>query len=130
MKIGSYGNVIDNPMRSKSIWTIYHNPRCSKSRCALDLLREKGIDAQVIEYLETPLKASELQQLLGLLKVEPQKLLRTNESIFKTLTIDVNDKNAVIEAIMKHPILLERPIIVHDGKAVIGRPPERVWEIL
>lgn len=129
MRIGSYGHVKENPMRGKSGWTIYHNPRCSKSRCALDLLRAKGVDAQVIEYMETPLKKHEIEFLLTLLKVEPKEILRQKEPILETLHLDLENGEAVIEAITQHPELLERPIIVHNGKALIARPPEKVWDL-
>ena len=130
MKIGSYGFTAENPNRSKAPWVIYHNPKCSKSREALDLLRANRIDPKVIEYLETPIKAAEINELLVLLKLEAKEILRTKEKIFATLAIDLDNSEAVINAIAEHPELLERPIIVHSGKAVIGRPPERVLELL
>lgn len=129
MKIGSYGYTSGDPNRGKTPWTIYHNPRCSKSRQALDLLRANSIDPQIIEYMDTPLLKWELENLLNVLKVEAKEIIRTKEDIFATLNIDLNDKNSILEAIAKHPELLERPIIVRGEKAVIGRPPERVLEL-
>ena len=111
---------------------IYHNPRCSKSRATLDLLRERGIDASVIEYLKEPPDEIELRQLLDLLGISARELLRTGEAPYKQLGLQDQSlsEDAIIEAILKFPILMERPIVVTNGKARIGRPPEAVLEIL
>ncbi|QSA97440.1 arsenate reductase (glutaredoxin) [Methylococcus sp. EFPC2] len=112
--------------------TIYHNPRCSKSRAALELVRGKNSAAEVVEYLKVPPTAEELENLLNLLGMEPRELMRKGEAIYKEAGLDDPslDRKALIAAMVQHPILIERPIVVHDGKAVIGRPPEKVLEIL
>lgn len=107
---------------------IYHNPRCSKSRQTLALLESEGITPTIIEYLKTPLDAKTIQQLLSQLDMAPRALLRTGEAIYKELGLKdptLSDK-AIIDAMINHPKLIERPIVVHQGKAVIGRPPEAV----
>ena len=110
---------------------LYHNPRCSKSREALRLLRESGIEPRIVKYLEEPLTKSELQRLYQCLKVPVQELIRDQEPEYQKagLSTDSND-DAVIDAIAQYPKLLQRPIVVHDERAVIGRPPERILELL
>ncbi len=111
--------------------TIYHNPRCSKSREALRLLRDRGIEPKVIEYLVDPPSAAKVKELIDLLGVEPHALLRKGEAPYKSLALSPkSSKSEVASAIAKHPILLERPLIVTSKKAVIGRPPERALEII
>ena len=130
MKIGSYGHVFDDGQRGKAPWTIYHNPRCSKSREALDLLRANGIDPHVIYYLETPPNALEIKNILSLLQASPKEIIRTKEKIFSTLKIDLENAEDIVQSIAKHPELLERPIIIRGKKAVIGRPPGRALELV
>lgn len=111
---------------------LYHNPRCSKSRGALELLRGRGIEPVVVEYLQTPPTAAELRQLLALLQLPARALLRTGESEYAQLELadeSLGDEQ-IIAAMSAHPRLIERPIFVHGGRAVIGRPPERVYELL
>lgn len=111
---------------------IYHNSRCSKSRSALALLEQHGKPFEVIHYLETPPSAAELKTLLAQLGIPARQLLRSSEDIYKELRLDdasLNDE-ALIDAMTKHPRLIERPIVIADGKAVIGRPPEAVLTIL
>jgi len=111
---------------------IYHNPRCSKSRQALQLLREHNIEPNIIEYLETPPNTATLKDILDLLNLKPRELLRTKDDIYRKNNIDdanLNDQQ-LIDIMVKHPILIERPIIINGNKAVIGRPPEKVLEIL
>ena len=111
---------------------LYHNPRCSKSRGALDLLQERGITPHVIAYLETPPTAGELRELTRLLALPARALLRTGEEEYATLGLadpSLSD-DALIEAMVAHPRLIERPIFVHGGRAVIGRPPEQVLTLL
>ena len=112
--------------------TLYHNPRCSKSRGALELLEGRGLQAKVVRYLETPPSASELQSLLGKLGISARDLLRTGEDEYKAL--DLSDTSLseaqLIEAMVAHPKLIERPILIAGDKAVIGRPPEKVLELL
>jgi arsenate reductase len=112
--------------------TIYHNPRCSKSRQTLELLQQKQLDTEVIEYLKIPPSKAELEHLLDLLGLEPRQLMRTKEAEYKALGLDDESlsREALIEAMVNHPKLIERPIVVHDGKAAIGRPPETVLDIL
>jgi arsenate reductase len=110
---------------------IYHNPRCSKSREALKLLESKGTDIEVIKYLDTPPTKEELKALLNMLGIGAKDLLRTKEALYKELGLkDVEDEEKLIEAMVAHPRLIERPIVVKDGKAVIGRPPEKVIDLL
>lgn len=111
---------------------IYHNNRCSKSRGVLALLELHGKPFEVIHYLETPPTAAELQTLLTQLGITPRQLLRTGEDQYRELGLDAPsfDDAALIAAMAKHPRLIERPIVVANGKAVIGRPPEKVLAIL
>lgn len=112
--------------------TIYHNPRCSKSRATLQLLQEKGIESTIIEYLKTPPSADELEEILNKLGMEPRDLMRKGEDAYREAGLDnpALDREALIAAMVEHPILIERPIVLSKGKAAIGRPPERVLEIL
>lgn len=112
--------------------SLFHNPRCSKSRGALELLEERGIQPEVIRYLETPPSAAELKALLGKLGIGARQLLRTGEDEYKTLDLAnpaLSDEQ-LIAAMASHPKLIERPILIVGDKAVIGRPPEKVLEIL
>ncbi len=112
--------------------TIYHNPRCSTSRKTLDLIRAKGIEPTIIEYLRTPPSATELDRILSLLKMEPRELMRKREDEYKTLKLDRAElsRKGLIKAMVEHPILIERPIVLSKGKAALGRPPESVASIL
>ena len=112
--------------------TLYHNPRCSKSRGALELLQAQGLTPNVVRYLETPLNAAQLSDLLAKLKISARQLLRTGEEEYTTLNLaDSNLSDAqLIDAMAAHPKLIERPILVVGNLAVIGRPPEKVLEIL
>ncbi|MFO1519090.1 MAG: arsenate reductase (glutaredoxin) [bacterium] len=111
---------------------IYHNPRCSKSRQALDLLNEKGLNPEVIEYLKAPPSAQELDALLKALKAEPRQIVRDKEGIYRELGLAEKalTREEWIEVLVKHPILIERPIVVCGKKAVVARPPEKALEIL
>ncbi len=118
-------------MEKKVPVTIYHNPRCSKSRQTLQLLRDRGIDPEIIEYLNTPPDKPTLQRLLNLLGLRPRQLIRQKESVYSQHGLsdpDLTD-DELIAAMLADPILIERPIVVADGKAVIGRPPENIDEI-
>lgn len=112
--------------------TIYHNPRCSKSRQALALLREKGVEPRIVEYLRTPPDAETLKGILERLGMAPRELMRRKEAPYKELDLDNRglDDAALIQAMVDNPILIERPIILKGEKAVIGRPPEKALEIL
>ncbi|MGH8437291.1 MAG: arsenate reductase (glutaredoxin) [Pseudomonas sp.] len=112
--------------------TLYHNPRCSKSRGALELLEARGLAPTLVRYLETPLSAAELQGLLGKLKLSARQLLRSAEDEYKTLNLADSSlsEEQLIAAMVAYPKLIERPILVVGNKAIIGRPPEKVLEIL
>lgn len=112
---------------------IYHNPRCSKSRHTLELLRGRQIEPEVIEYLKTPPTAEELERIMAMLGIsDPRSLMRKKETEYKEAGLDDPNlsREQLIEAMVRYPRLIERPIVVHDGKAAIGRPPEDVLEIL
>ncbi|MEX0943725.1 MAG: arsenate reductase (glutaredoxin) [Pseudomonadales bacterium] len=112
--------------------TIYHNPRCSKSRQTLTLLQDKGIEPDIILYLETPPTAGTLKTLVKQLGITPRQLLRTSEAEFKEMNLSdpsLTD-DAIILAMTKTPKLIERPIVVKDNKAVLGRPPENVLVLI
>ena len=108
--------------------TIYHNPRCSKSRQTLQLLKDQGLEVNVIEYLKTPPSIEELDDILQKLAIEPRQLMRNKETEYLTNNLEDKslDKLALLTAMVKHPILIERPIVIANDKAVIGRPPEAV----
>ncbi|MDH1630408.1 arsenate reductase (glutaredoxin) [Pseudomonas mosselii] len=112
--------------------TLYHNPRCSKSRGALELLEARGLAPTIVRYLETPPDAATLEQLLAKLGIGARQLLRTGEDEYKALDLAnpaLSDAQ-LIKAMVEHPKLIERPILVAGDKAVVGRPPEKVLEIL
>jgi arsenate reductase len=112
--------------------TILHNPRCTKSRQTLALLEEKGIHPTVVEYLKTPPSAAELDDILKKLGKEPREAMRRQEGPYKALGLDdaALSRARLIEAMVENPILIERPIVLANGKARIGRPPEAVLDIL
>jgi arsenate reductase len=112
--------------------TLYHNPRCSKSRSALELLEARGLTPNVVRYLETPLSAAQIKALLGKLGISARQLLRSGEDEYKMLQLaDASLSEAqLIDAIAQHPKLMERPILEVGDKAVIGRPPENILELL
>lgn len=112
--------------------TLYHNPRCTKSRGTLELLEARGLTPTIIYYLETPPDAAQLRDMLGKLGIGARGLLRTGEDEYKTLNLadtSLSDEQ-LIAAMAAHPKLIERPILVVGDKAVIGRPPENILEIL
>jgi len=111
---------------------IYHNPRCSKSRQTLQLLKDNQVEPDIVEYLKAPPSREELEQVLDMLGLEPRGLMRTKEKEYKELGLDNPDldRDALISAMLENPKLIERPIVIKDGKAAIGRPPEKVLEIL
>lgn len=111
---------------------IYHNPRCSKSRQTLALIQDKNLQHEVIEYLSQPPSATELERILKLLKLQPRQLMRTGEAEYQALKLDnpALTSQQLIKAMVEHPKLIERPIVIAHGKAAIGRPPEAVLEIL
>ena len=109
---------------------IYHNPRCSKSRATLALLGERGIEPEIVEYLDNPPNASRLKQIQAALDCPAMDMVRTKEAPFKENHLESATENELIDAIAQFPILLERPIVVNGSRAAIGRPPENVLEIL
>jgi len=111
---------------------IYHNPRCSKSRQTLQLLEDRSIAPQVIKYLETPPDAATLSDLLDMLGLEPRELMRKKEMEYQESGADNPElsRDELIALMVNHPKLIERPIVVSGGKAALGRPPERVLEII
>jgi arsenate reductase len=112
--------------------TVYHNPRCSKSRQTLQLIRDQGVEPQIVKYLETPPDHATLERILGLLGLEPRDLMRNREKEYEEYGLDNPEltRAELIDAMIAHPRLIERPIVVKDGKAALGRPPESVLEIL
>ena len=110
--------------------TIFHNPRCSKSRQTLALLEERGIEPHIVLYLEQPPSVGELRTLLTELGIGPRDLARTKESIYAELDLEGASDDDLITAMTTHPILIERPIVQANGKAALGRPPEAVISIL
>ena len=112
--------------------TIYHNPRCSKSRATLALLEEQGVAPDVVLYLETPPDADEITALTKKLGVNIREIMRSGETVYKELTAENPDlsEGDLVQMVADNPILLERPIVVNGDRAAIGRPPENVLEIL
>lgn len=112
--------------------TLYHNPRCSKSRETLALLREQGVEPEVVEYLKTPPDAAVLSTLLDMLGLEPRQLMRTKEPEYKALGLDdpALTREQLIDAMAANPKLIERPIVIKDGRAALGRPPQAVLGVL
>lgn len=110
--------------------TIYHNPQCAKSRETLKLLQERGIEPRIIEYLKTPPSQSELRRLLKRMKLTPRQLVRRKEPEYKQAKLDQASDGEILRAMVVHPILIERPIVVAGAKAALGRPPQNVLKIL
>ena len=112
--------------------TIFHNPRCSKSRQTLELLRDKGIEPEIVEYLKSPPTTDRLKEILRALALAPRELMRQKETAYQELGLadPALSEDALIAAMVENPILIERPIVLAKGKAALGRPPEQVLEIL
>lgn len=111
---------------------IYHNPRCSKSRQTLELLKTNGVEPEIIQYLETPPTAEELDNVLTLLNMEPRDLMRKKEAEYTEAGLDNPslDRAALIAGMVANPRVIERPVVLSNGKAAVGRPPESVLEII
>ena len=109
---------------------IYHNPRCNTSRKTLALLREKGVEPEIVEYLKTPYTAAQLKTLLGQLNMPAKAVLRKKEAAEAGIDPNKMNEEQLIAAMAKHPIVVERPIVVSGGKAALGRPPEKVLQVL
>ena len=112
--------------------TVYHNPRCSKSRAAMEYLEENGIETEVVKYMDSPPDANDIKELLSMLGMTPRDLMRKHEKVFKDAGLDdpTFTDDELIEAMAQCPSLIERPIVVNNGKAVLARPPETVQDIL
>jgi arsenate reductase len=112
--------------------TIWHNPRCSKSRGTLELLQERGIQPAIVDYQKNPPSAAEIERALKLLGKEPRELMRKGEAVYAELGLDDPKltRKQLVDAMAAHPILIERPVVFANGKAAIGRPPEAVLDIL
>lgn len=112
-------------------FTLYHNPRCSKSRSALAILEEKGVQPAIVEYLKTPPTKEELRSILKKLAMKPEQIVRKGEDVYKQKFAGkaLTDEQW-LDALAKNPILIERPIVVKGDKAVLGRPPEKVLELI
>lgn len=111
---------------------VFYNPKCSKCRLTMDILSDKGVDTSVIEYLNSPPNSAELNEVLDLLGLEPRDLMRKHETAYKENNLDDPDlsREQLVQAMIDNPILIERPIIINGNKATIGRPPEKVLDIL
>lgn len=121
-----------NKDKSVNPVTLYHNPRCSKSRQALELLLDRNVAPEIVEYLKTPPSVAELERILLLLAMDPRALMRKKESVYKELGLDDKslDRRSLVQAMVEHPILMERPIAVTSARAALGRPPENVLDVL
>ena len=110
---------------------IWHNPRCSKSRETLEMLKQQGVEPKVVEYLSSPPSAERLTDVLEKLGMQPGQLLRKKEAIYGELGLeDTSDPDVLIRAMCQHPILIERPVVIVGDRAALGRPPEQVLELL
>jgi arsenate reductase len=109
---------------------IYHNPRCNTSRKTLALLRDKGVEPEIVEYLKTPYTAAQLKTLLAQMKMPAKALIRKKEAAEAGIDPARLSEDQLIAAMVKHPIIVERPIVVSGSKAALGRPPEKVLEVL
>ncbi len=112
--------------------TIFHNPRCSKSRETLQLLQARGLQPDIVEYLDTPPTAEQISTILDQLGLQPRELMRTNEAEYRELGLDdpALTRQQLIQAMANHPRLIQRPIVLSEGRAALGRPPQSVLEIL
>jgi arsenate reductase len=112
--------------------TIWHNPRCGTSRRVLQMIRNKGIEPHVVEYLKTPPSAKEIKAVLGKLKIGARDLLRRKEPAYRAegLEDEKLSEAAIIRAMTEHPVLIERPVVLAGRRAVLARPPERVFEVI
>ena len=111
---------------------VYHNPACSKSRKTLELLQAEGIEPEIIEYLKSPPDKAALQRILRLLDCAPRELMRTSEAVYRAKGLDDASlaEDRLLDAMITDPILIQRPIVIIDGKATIGRPPEKILDLL
>src|SRR5262249_43820843 len=126
----AYGGQVTSRRGKAMPVTIYHNPRCNTSRKTLALLRDKGVEPTVIEYLKTPYTAAQLKTLLGQLKLPAKAIVRKKEAAEAGVDPAKLSEDQLIAAMAKHPIIVERPIVVSGGKAALGRPPENVLNVI
>src|SRR5262249_10986936 len=126
----AYGGQVTSRRGQAMPVRIYHNPRCNTSRKTLALLRDKGVEPEIVEYLKTPYTAAQLKTLLGQLNMPAKALLRKKEAAAAGIDPARMSEAALIEAMAKNPIVVERPIVVSGGKAALGRPPEKVLSVL
>ena len=111
--------------------TVFYNPACSNCRTTEGILKEKGVDATYVRYLETRPSREELEQVLNMLGTDnPHDIVRTNEPLYRVYDLGSADADKVLDAMARHPVLIQRPIVIHGDRAVIARPPERVLELL
>jgi arsenate reductase len=112
--------------------SMFHNPRCSKSRQTLQLLKDRGLEPSIIQYINTPPDKQALNDILKLLNMEPRDLMRSKERVYKELGLadPALSRDDLLQAMLQHPVLIERPIVIANGKAALGRPPEIVLKIL
>lgn len=110
--------------------TIWHNPRCSKSRQTLQLLLDRGVEPIIVDYQKSPPNADEISRILNLLSCKASDIIRKGEKVFKELDLNAASEEQLINAMVNHPVLIERPIVEANGKASLGRPPENVLKIL
>lgn len=111
--------------------TVFFNPSCSKCRGARDILEEQGVDATYVRYLEDAPSRAELERVMGLLGIDdPRAMMRTGEAVYKELGLASAGRDALLDAMVEHPILIERPIVIRGDRAVIARPPEKLLELL
>jgi arsenate reductase (glutaredoxin) len=111
--------------------TVWFNPRCSKCRGTRDLLADEGVECTLVEYLDDAPGPDEIRRVLGLLGFDdPRQLMRTGEPVYSELALDEAEGDALVEAMAAHPVLIERPVVIRGDRAVIGRPPEKVRELL
>lgn len=112
--------------------TIWHNPRCSKSRQTLQLIRDQGVEPTIVEYLKTPPSTAELSNALEQLGLQPRELMRKKEGVYKELSLGDEglSRTKLIAAMVDNPVLIERPLVFRGKRAVLGRPPENVLELL
>ena len=108
--------------------TIYHYPECSKSGKTLEILRNQGLNPVVVDYIKTPLDMKQLKKLRSYFELKD--FVRTNETVFKASNLSLNDETQILQAMLKEPILMQRPVVTYKNKAIMGRPPENVLELL
>ena len=113
-------------------YVIYHNPKCSKSRATLELLQEKNVNVEIVEHLDNPPTGHQLKRILSLLNYQPIDLIRRGEDVFSALNLDgpTTTEDQLVSAMIANPILIERPIVLCGNRAIIGRPPEQVLDLL